>query len=782
MPKQLQILIVMHKIKLNFVFLFIIIPCYIFSQTLKGNVIDSESKIPVRFASIIIEKNTIIKTSESDSNGLFRFENLPIGRYDMIVKCVGYETTIVRELLVTSGKQLDVQITLIPKIKTLSEIIVKPENQIINTPSTHTLSIDQTNRYAATWGDVARMAMSFAGVNSVGDQSNELVIRGNSPKGLLWMIEGVEVPSPNHFSSEGASGGLISALNTAVLRNSTFYTGAFPANYGNATSGVFDIRLRNGNNEKRESNFTFGLLGIDVGSEGPFSKKYKSSYLFNYRFANTQFIKSLGLVNVLRVATPKFQDLTFKVNFPFRKANLSVWGIGGKNVTNFTLQSFLQADNRANFYASGANLAIQLNKNIFWETILSFSGNETINNYRELSSNQTESKTSELSYSFLRLSTNFTKKISQNNTAQFGTILSQKNYRLQGESEELFFINQKPYLTGNQNLNNKGSTFFLQGYFLWRKRTNKTTLTTGLHSSLFMLNKKYTIEPRVSLNHQINKKVFFNVGLGLHSRLEPISVYLFENNFTLNGAPANSNFKINNKNLDITKSFHSVIGLTYLPNDKWRINSEIYYQHLFSVGVGDSTMLKGVGYLSLINQLNSTTVDPWIAKGKGENYGWELTVERNLNKGIYCLFTSSVFRSMYSTLEGNNLPSRFDNRFVFNFLAGKEWQIGKNLLNINIRNTWAGGIRMRPVSIRNGVPVTDYSQGYTSHLSNFYRLDFKINYILNFKKTTSTFSLDINNLTNRSNPLFRIYNSVTKQFETTYQLGLLPVVNYRLNF
>jgi hypothetical protein len=219
-----------------------------------------------------------------------------------------------------------------------------------------------------------------------------------------------------------------------------------------------------------------------------------------------------------------------------------------------------------------------------------------------------------------------------------------------------------------------------------------------------------------------------------------------------------------------------------VPNDKWRLNTEIYYQRLFNVGIGDTTIMKGINHISLINQLDAINLYPLIARGTGQNYGWEFTAERNLNQGYYFLFTSSIYKSTYKIGESEDKPTRFNNRFVFNLLTGREWQIGKSLLNVNIRNTWAGGIRAFPYRIINGSPIYDNAQGYSDNLPNFYRLDLKINYILNFKKTTSTFSLDINNLTNRDNPLTRIYNPITKNMDTINQLGLLPVLNYRINF
>jgi CarboxypepD_reg-like domain len=752
--------------------LFISINSY--AQTVKGKLIDSESKSPISFATISIERNNKQVNTNSDSTGFFRLDNLEVGRYTVIISCVGYEPTFLKELLVNSGKQSDLLITMLPKINLLNEVTIKPSKQEPNYVSAHTVSIEQTNRYAATWGDPARMAMSFAGVTSVNDQSNELVIRGNSPKGLLWMIEGVEVPSPNHFSAEGASGGLISALNTTVLRNSTFYTGAFPANYGNATSGVFDVRFRNGNSEKWESNINIGLLGVDAGSEGPISKKKNSSYLINYRFANTKLIQSLGLVNVLKVATPRFQDITFKLNFPFKKANFSLWGVGGKNVADFTLQSFLEINNRANLYASGANLAVQLNKNVSWETILSFSGSGNINNNSNISFDQTRKQTSELSYSYLRLSSNFTKKIDGSNTVQIGSILSNLSYQLLGQFDFAFInLNIK---ANDKTLDENGSTQYLQNYVLWKKRGQKTMLNMGLNSSYFILNKQSTFEPRVSAKYELTKKSSLNIGLGLHSRLEPISVYLYKNNLLLNGKT------VDNKNLGIAKSLHSIVGFTIVPNDKWRLNTEMYYQRLFNIGIGDTTLMTGIKHISLINQLDAINLYPLVGRGTGQNYGWEVTAERSLSQGYYFVFTSSIYKSTYKIGESEDKPTRFNNRFVFNLLTGREWQIGKSLLNVNIRNTWAGGIRAFPYRIINGSPIYDNTQGYSDNLPNFYRLDLKINYILNFKKTTSTFSLDINNLTNRDNPLTRIYNPITKNMDTINQLGLLPVLNYRINF
>ena len=128
-------------------------------------------------------------------------------------------------------------------------------------------------RYAGAIDDPARMVSAFAGVNGNAEGDNDIVVRGNSPRGILWRLEGVEIPNPNHFASEGATGGPINALNSNMLGNSDFYTGAFAPEYGNALSGVFDMKLRNGNNEQREYSATLSVLGTDLTAEGPFKER-----------------------------------------------------------------------------------------------------------------------------------------------------------------------------------------------------------------------------------------------------------------------------------------------------------------------------------------------------------------------------------------------------------------------------------------------------------------------------------------------------------------------------
>ncbi len=751
--------------------LFYISHLNIYGQVVNGILIDSDSKNPVPFVTIKSDTSNFVY---SDSTGFFSLNTKKIGRVSISFSRIGYQPLEIKNVLTSAGKQTEVFVELKSLIFELAEVVVKNDSKLSSLNS-KTLNIDQTNRYAGTWGDPARMAQSFAGVSSVNDESNELVIRGNSPKGLLWTIEGIEVPSPNHFSSEGASGGIISVLNTNTIRNSRFYTSAFPANYGNALSGVFDIRLKTGNKFKRESSLNINLLGIDLNSEGNFSKKKSGSYLFNYRFTNTKLLRQIGVVKALNVATPKFQDITFKINIPMKNQTVSIWGIGGENTSDYSISSFLELKNWSNFFASGINYNRQLNKNSSLESIVSYSGYEYYFERNQKFEDQNESKLSNLAYQFLRISNIFYSKINSKNSLQIGSVFTNSYYQLRGQNEFEFLellISAK-----DSNLSEKDNTFIFQNHFLWNARFLKNTINFGLNNSIFILNKKFLIEPRLNFSHEFTDRLSLNIGLGLHSRLEPISIYLYKNNQTLNGK------NVQNKHLPPSQSFHKSIGISSFVNDKKiKLTLEAYHQSLFSIGVGDSNILPGSGHISILNQMNATSLLPLIPSGKGINYGLELTLERDLNKGYYFNYTTSIYRSLFSIDRTNWLPSKFDNRYVLNFLTGKEWQIGENLFNINFRSTWAGGIRNYPLEIVNSVPLYYTSDGFSRSLKDYIRLDLKFNYTLNFHKTTSTFSIDLNNLINRKNPLTEIYNPVSKQIETINQLGFLPMLNYRFNF
>jgi len=751
------------------------------AQTIKGQVTDSESGYPIENVTITLDNYHTV----SDAKGYFLLKSIIVGRHSIKFSRIGYESNIIRDILVGSAKELILNIKLTEQIKVLDEVVVRPQeeygssNNEMATVSLRSFSVEQTKRYPATWGDPARMALSFAGTSNIDDSSNEIVIRGNSPKGLLWRMNGIEIPSPNHFTSVGASGGGISALSINVLSNSDFYTGAFPSEYGNASSGVFDLTMRNGNSDKRESSIQLGFQGLEASTEGPISSTTKASYLLNYRYSTLGLVQKLGIINLVH-DKPTYQDLAFKLFIPLKKTTISLWGLGGLSANeNAQFASYLP-NNGSNFYATGLNIVSLINDKAYWENIVSASGSETNDNDIVSIRNYT--------YGFLRYSSRLNLKLDAQNTFRMGLIISHNTYNLL--DKRLYVLDKTP--TYLYILKDKNSTQLLQTYFQWKHRLNtKVTLNTGVHFMYLALNKQYSIEPRLGLRWQLDNTKTINLGIGVHSRLEALPTYLSSRGYTAN-SNGDTTVIQSNKNLPIPKSAHFIVGYEYRPSNSWRINSEAYYQYhyqAFVSTISSSNVLSYESTYSTLNEVGANLTSALQSTGTGKSYGIELTIEKFLTNSFYLLNTTSLYRATYLASDGIERTGRFSSNFVENILAGKEWKVGKlkkNMLNINLKVTWAGGLRVPPIDLvlseKNGYTIYDYKNIYENHLPNFFRADYRISYVVNKRKTSSTFSLDLNNITDHKNPLSYNYSPNFKKIVYFYQLGIVPVFNYRLEF
>ena len=252
------------------------------TQTIKGTVIDKDSRRLLSGATISIADDSIQQAVVTNDNGDFILSNIPVGRHRLQCTYSGYENYITDNILVNSAKELELIIELEQRYQQQAEVIIKavrnpkqPVNKL-SVVSTRSFTPEETNRYAASVNDPSRMALSFPGVQPTRDARNDIIIRGNSAAVMLWRLEGIDIPNPNHFARKGSSGGGITIFSSSMLDNSDFSSGAFPAEYGDALSGVFDMRFRKGNKEKDQYTFKAGLIGIDFSAEGPFTKGQSS--------------------------------------------------------------------------------------------------------------------------------------------------------------------------------------------------------------------------------------------------------------------------------------------------------------------------------------------------------------------------------------------------------------------------------------------------------------------------------------------------------------------------
>lgn len=758
-----------------------------FKQTLRGKVLDRDSQGPLSFATVQVLTTSTTRGAITDIDGNFSIPNLPIGRHSIKVSFVGYEDAYLSDILLGTGKETVVTVAVAEQLTPLNEVVVTASNGLpINemaTVSAKSFDAEETKRYAASISDPARMALVFAGVATTDDASNEIVIRGNSPNWMLWKLEGVEVPSPNHFAEEGYSSGAISILSANMLGNSDFYTGAFSADYGNALSGVFDLKLRNGNNQEFEHTFQAGVLGVDFASEGPFKKGYNGSYLFNYRYS------TLGLLNALNFqvadnALPSYQDLSFKLNLPTEKAGtFSIWGIGGlsKDVQHVEPDSVESVDwkygyhddTNTGMYAYGVTHNYFIDKTAFVETVLSHSKSFSSENYEEMDSTwrlRPEFQDN-LNKGAVRLSSYVNKKYNKRLTMRTGVILSRLDYMY--ESREFNFDRND----WNVEIDTKGNTYLYQGYVMGKyKFSDKVIATGGLHYTRFALNKDQVLEPRLSLSVGLKNQQKLTFGYGRHSRHDNLPVY-FVRTYADNGQ-----IYLPNRMLEMTRASHYVAGYEKAFTKHLNVKVEAYYQQVNNLPVPNNP---DKYYTPIFGGFSDE--DTLVNRGKARNIGLELTVQRFFANNYYFLVTSSLFDSKYQPLDGKWYNGRYNLNYVNNFVVGKEFEWGDNKrVGLNSKVMWTGGKRQYPIDLaRSKAEENTYildNKPWARQTQDYFRIDMgvKVHFYKNGKE--QVISLDIQNVTNRYNTWSEYYNPQTDQIENTTMAGLIPILNYRLEF
>lgn len=773
-------------------------------QTVRGKLIDIDSHTPVLYAAVLLSNSTFNSNTITNELGAFRIGQVPIGRYNLKVSCMAYNDVDISNLEVTMGKELVIEIEMTERIIEIDEVSVKAYNQKekpLNTfasVSARTFSVEESQRYAGSMNDVSRMATNFAGVSMSAETTNEIVIRGNSPVGVLFRLDGVDIPNPNHFGDGGTTGGPISMLNNNVLSNSDFLTGAFPAEYGNTISGVFDLRMRNGNSEDHEFIFQAGLMGFEAGVEGPISKKYNASYILNYRYSTISILRSLGM-DVMGTAQTDYQDLSFKLNFPSRKiGTISLFGFGGnsymhmfdseRDTTEERKQMAYESDYEIDIIndnysgALGLTHSFILGNSAYTKLILSAS---TIYNYNKWDSLSTETRIPILQYHSDFQRTKYAakfilnKKINSKNTIRTGISTEMQQFNL---SDSMLVAEPELYRTLRDY---RGDGLLSQVFIQYqRKFSERVRLTLGLNSILLSSNNSFNLEPRTGLKWEIIPGHTFSLGYGLHSISPPVEilnqVIMLEDG---------TYFKPNT-GLDLTRSHHFVMGYDTRLFERIILRSEIYYQYITNamIEVNRSSY-------SFINHgaYTITDVEALNNEGKGYNYGLELTLEKFMDRGTYFLSTLSLYESKYRGSDGVLRNTAFNSNYVFNLLGGKEFNFGshrkesgsKRKFVIDGKINWAGGQRYTPIDMEAseaaGTTVYDEQYAFSNQLPDYFRIDLRIAYKWTGKHSSQELALDIRNLTNRKNPFYIKYDVETGDLKT-HGFGLTPDLLYRITF
>ena len=782
---------------LSFLLISEVVMSQITGQTVKGTVIDKQSQQPLSGVRIVILNSDPLISTVTDTNGNYRIYEVLSGRYDIQALFAGYKSVTIPNVVVTSGKEVVLDFSLDENVTQLAAATISvgkknETNNEMSSVSARSFSTEEVNRYAGGRSDPSRLVANFAGVSSPDDSRNDIVIRGNSPTGVLWRIEGLNIPNPNHFSTIGTTGGPVSALNTNMLKNSDFFTSAFPSEYGNANAGVFDLGFRKGNSDKREHTFQIGALtGIEAMTEGPINKEKGSSYLIAYRYSFTGVAQAIG-IPIGTAATPFYQDISFKFTGAKTKfGRFVLFGLGGVSKIDFDHNKVDSTDlfaypNRDSYFKSKVGLVglshnIRVNDKSYFKTVIgvSYSGSDyledTINKKTAAVTRVIENSTAQLRYIG---NTSFNSKINSKLFLKIGVIEELINLNL-------FYRNRTFTPDWTQIWDFKDYTSLLQGYAQIKYSfTEKLTLNAGLHSQFLTLNNSKSIEPRVGLKYQLNDKNMFSAGVGVHSQMQPTDVYFYRTKL-----PDNS-YVQSNKNLDFTRSIHYVLGYDFFPAKDWRFKSEIYYQHLYNIPV--SNIDSSFSMLNVGASFTPNEQGYLVNKGTGENYGIELTIEKFFSKGYYGLVTGSLYQSTYKGTDLKVHNTAFNGQYVANLLVGKEFLLGKekkNRFTIDVKMTTAGGRYYTPIDLAAsqtaGIQVNQRGDvAFTERNPAFYRLDIKFGFVKNSTKHKLAQSIffDIQNVTNHKNVFAQRYNPVKNTINTAYQIGFFPNFVYKVQF
>ncbi len=753
----------------------------VYGQSVKGSVKEAISFAPIVGANIAVVGADV--GTSTDDNGQFELDLDP-GRYNLLFSAVGYEGLIVQEVLVKAGKQLALNIELSSATYELDGVVISANSQK-EIDGIRSITMEETMRYAATYFDPARLTLSLPAVASTNDQNNNVSVRGNTPNHLRWRLEGVEIVNPNHLSNAGTlsdrptqNGGGVNILSTQMMSNSAFVYGAFDATYGNSIGGLFDIGMRAGNNQNREYTLQAGLLGLDVSAEGPI-KPGGASYLANYRYSTVGLLSAMGVD--FGGESISFQDLAFNINFPLRQGNIKLFAMGGVSTNEFEGlddpseweedkdRSDITAD--GHMVAAGISYDRSLGGGILQLTSV-FSNQKSVRDeqQRDLTGFMNAS-----AYDYYRESLSSTRlswAISSGGEVSYevGSYLNLYDYHINRQTENFRFLELAPMNIDNEQI------MLLTPYVDTRWRINrKLELTIGVQGNYQDLNADFNVDTRAALTYRVDEKNKLRLASGSYSQLMSPFIY-----YNLRNSVVTDGYRYPNKAMGMLRSQITNLSWQKTVSERTTFRTEVYWQHYSDVPVSIN---------SDFSVLNYFDGDAWYRltpEGSGDTYGWETTLEQKLTKSFYYLVSLSLLNAKFTTFEGQEYDTRFNTNYALNITMGKEFITKRdNGFSVNVRSIWQGGLR----DYRRGVDQapfflfpTQEGDPFAFQYEDYFRLDLRLAWTKNKSNYTRMIYLDIQNLTNRKNTAFYDFDEVQQKVIRREQLGLIPILTYRVEF
>lgn len=754
-----------------------------------GNIIGTVEDINTqeKLAGVTIAVEGASFGTVTDSTGKFKL-NIPVGTYSISASFVGYKTYTQYNVEITSGNDQVVRYELQPVAKALEGIVIKSnrKSSAVATDMITPLSVQRltTQEIKSNPGgnfDVSKVIQTLPGVglsNGVGER-NDIIIRGGAPNENVYYLDGVEIPVLNHFQTQGSSGGAQGILNVSFIESLKLTTSAFDPKYNDALSSTFVINQRNGNPERLTGNIRASMTETVLTLEGPLSPK--TTFLSSARKSYLGLLfKAVDLP-----IRPDFYDFQYKVNHKFNdKTTLTAIGIGA--IDNFSFAP-TKKSTPENIYVLRSTPFVNQ-----WTYTMGFTLNRKINNgYMNfiLSRNMFNTKLDKFEDE---------NKIEQNRTLLVKSYEAENKFRFDynkflngwkisagldaqyvGYTGNIFNRISNEITDANGNVISPATTIQFESKInFWKygayahaaKRfiDDRLLLSGGICTDMNSMtttgnNPLKTLSPRLSASYRLTDKWNLNASAGTYFK---VPVYT-----ALGYKDAAGNFI--NKDMDYTRSTHYVLGAEFLPKNSTRFTLEGFYKRYSDYPVSAAT---GISLANQGTQFGSVGSERILTKGKGEAYGIEAFVQQKMTKNIFYVLSYSYVVSKFSGTDGILKSSSWDNRNLFSATIGykmkKDWELG-------LKYRFAGGNPYTPfdmtASQQNylllGQGIADASLLNQNRLSNYNQLDFRVNKKFNFKKTSLSIYLDIQNLLmqkNETNPNFTFKrNADNSGFETT---------------
>lgn len=756
------------------------------AQVIRGLVIDKVTEAPLIGATVDLPGFEPVRGAVTDTAGWFAIRNIPPGRYAVRVRYLGYEDEQLPDVLVTSGKDADLRILMEEGGQAIQAVVIsgtkktKPVNKLAKV-SAIALNPESVARYSGGRSNIARMAANFAGIGASDDYQNNLVVRGNSPTGLLWRLDGVPIPNPSHLGTYGNSGGSFNALNPNLLGQSDFLTGAFPAEFGNTIAGVMDMNFRAGNKEKYEFTGQIGAWsGVEATAEGPVWRNQNGSFLAGYRYSFVDLLHGLG-ARFGGNYVPQYQDLNWKVDLGKGRHRIGFFGLAGKShiivrgedvdPENPYHPTTRDSELSGSMMTAGLRYQLMIDTVSYLRTIISWSTNRISSKGWNLDG--TGGRTQWLDEKNLdqsiRVSSLWQRRHTKRLTLRAGALVQSAaiDTRLLTQEGTTGFVPVRNF---------DGKLWLLETFAQVQYKVKKRySVNLGLHSQYLPLSGKTTLEPRAALKLKLPASNDVIFAYGYHAQTPALAALFFTTNTGLSP----------NHKLDFLRSHQGVVAWEKKWPAEWRIRAEAYFQWQSRAPVH-----RQPDGFSLLNF--GSTFDIWdfsdiTGNGNGKNYGIECTLTKVYRDGFYAMFTGSLFESKYRGSDGIWRNTAFNSRYVLNALIGKEFPLRNNwTLTTDTKVSAAGGRWHSPLDLEQsmlaGTEVYDETQPYSAQYPAFFRWDAKIGVRRDTRRITHHLLLDFTNLTNRRNVFAFRYFRGTDAISTQYQLGFTPDFVYRVQF